>query len=220
MDPPENPSIITDPFNCSRWNFIVIAHRALSDGNINLKDLCGASGRWDGIARCITSSLFLSHAMRRDTAIHMVLLGPSDAPKILSVIGADVKYLNPDERAASALMKKNLAIDLSDEIGKTIRTSPGIFQTRGDLEHILTRIDGTIIIMREDGEDLFSEDVIEKLGNEGSRSYFILSDDREFTDDESAFLESNSDLKISVGPLSLHTNQTITVVHNAIDRLC
>ncbi len=117
-------------------------------------------------------------------------------------------------------MRKNLSIDLSDEIGKTIRTSPGIFQTRGGLEHILTRIDGTRTIMREDGEDLFSEGVIEKLGKKGSRSYFILSDDREFTDEESAFLESNSDLMISVGPVSLHTNQTITVVHNAMDRLC
>ncbi|MBN1540398.1 MAG: tRNA (pseudouridine(54)-N(1))-methyltransferase TrmY, partial [Candidatus Thermoplasmatota archaeon] len=90
----------------SKRNYLMIAHRARSDDNIHLNDLCGASGRWDGVVRAITSALFLSHSMRRDTAVHILLLGPDDPPKLLSVQGESVRYLNPDERASAALMKK------------------------------------------------------------------------------------------------------------------
>lgn len=211
-------SSVPEPFRRSRRNFIVIAHRALTNEGINLKDLCGASGRWDGVARSITSSLFLSHDIRRDTSIHILLLGPPDPPKILTIEGSSVKYLNPDERACAALMRKNLSFELSGSTGTSIRTSPGIYQTRGDLEYLLSVIRGTIALLDEGGSDLFLEDNINELASEDKRIFFILSDDQDLREDEREALERSCMMKISVGPLSLHTNQAITIVHNAIDR--
>lgn len=202
-----------DPFLSSKRNFIIIGHRAVSDGSINLKDLCGASGRWDGIARCITASLFLSHDMRRDTSIHIILLGSGDPPKILSVNGAYVKYLNPDERACSALMRKSLEMEIGNEIGFTIRTSPGIHVTRGGLDHVLKRIDGSTYLMSEEGSD--SED---SFGEFGERSYFFLSDDMDLKKDEKDLLEDRCDGKINVGPLSLHSYQALVILHNIMDK--
>jgi tRNA (pseudouridine54-N1)-methyltransferase len=217
MDNRSNRSIEVDPFRYARRNYVIIAHRALSDGTINLKDLCGASGRWDGIARCITAGLFISHDMRRDTAVHIVLLGPSDPPKVLSLLGGTIKYLNPDERASSALMKKNLSISIGNVDGKTVRTSPGIYQTRGGLETILDRIEGKKYLLHEDGDDLF-------IMMEGRKdllddpSYFFLSDDQEFREDEIELLEGTSDQKISIGPKPLHSYQVMIIINNILDR--
>lgn len=217
MDQVSTPDRSTDPFTSLKRNFVIIGHRALSDGSINLKDLCGASGRWDGIARAITGSLFLSHGMRRDTAVHVVLLGPGDPPKILSILGSSVKYLNPDERASSALMRKNLDIHIGAEIGLTVRTSPGIYITRGDLKIALERLEGSTYLLKEDGMDI---DVIledEKEDLTGNLN-FILSDDKEFYDYELLSMERYYSEKVSVGPLPLHTYQTIIVVHSKLDR--
>ncbi len=203
-----------DPFNISKRNFIVIAHRAVSNGNIQLNDLCGASGRWDGIARSITASLFLSHDMRRDTCIHILLLGPGDPPKVLTIEGLNVKYLNPDERACSALMKKNLSITIGEEMDRTVKTSPGIYITRGRLGSLLDRINGSIYLMKEGGLDAG-----EVLGGKSDqeREYFILSDDREFEDDELKIIRKKATTELSVGPLPLHTYQTIVLVNNILD---
>jgi tRNA (pseudouridine54-N1)-methyltransferase len=212
---PERDRQFEDPFNLSEKNFIVIAHRASSDGSINLKDLCGASGRWDGIARCITASLFLSHSMRRDTTIHIILKGPGDPPKILSVNGRNVKYLNPDERASSALMRKNLDINIGDTRGRSIRTSPGIHITRGDLALLLERIEGKLFLMNESGTTAW--ETLEDHESTG-RIFFALSDDMEFEEEELNALKSAAEGTLSVGPLSLHSYQVITILHNLMDR--
>ncbi len=217
MDEVSTPDGSVDPFRSLKRNFLIIGHRALSDGSISLKDLCGASGRWDGIARAITGSLFISHGMRRDTAVHIILLGPGDPPKILSVLGSSVKYLNPDERASSALMRKNLDIHVGTEIGRTTRTSPGIYITRGGLKVALERLEGSTYLLKEEGIDI---DMILDHGGEDltGNLNFILSDDREFFDDELVSMEGHYSEKVSVGPLPLHTYQTIIVVHSKLDR--
>jgi tRNA (pseudouridine54-N1)-methyltransferase len=208
--------IQADPFKISKKNFIIIAHRAVSDGSINLKDLCGASGRWDGIARSITSTLFLSHDMRRDTSLHVLLMGPGDPPKILSIDGGRVKYLNPDERACSALMKKNLGIKIGEQTGRSVLTSPGIRITRGDLSTLLSRLGGKSILLNEGGIPL-RESGIERYMNE--RVNFILSDDQEFRESELEIISNSCNLEVSLGPLSLHSYQAIIVIHHYFDML-
>ena len=136
-------AILKEIMSSSKRNFIVVAHRARSDGEIHINDLCGASGRWDGVARSITSALFLSHDMRRDTSIHILLMGPDDPPKLLSIDGSSVKYLNPDERACSALMKKCLKERLPEIMGSVIRPSPGISISRASLDEVLKSVLGT-----------------------------------------------------------------------------
>lgn len=215
MDGSAIPVEGSEPFHSSRRNFIILGHRAVSDGSINLKDLCGASGRWDGIARCITSALFLSHAMRRDTSIHIVLMGAGDPPKILTISGSSVKYLNPDERACSALMRKNLSIPISPDVGRSYRTSPGIYVTRGDLKTLLSELDGLQYLLDESGKDIGSVNLDLDDGNLN----FIMSDDRDFSVEDIETIEPMVDGTISVGPLPLHSYQAMIIVHNILDRM-
>ncbi|MGA1792427.1 MAG: tRNA (pseudouridine(54)-N(1))-methyltransferase TrmY [Thermoplasmatota archaeon] len=196
-------------------NFLIIAHRARSDGSININDLCGASGRWDGVARAITSALFLSHDMRRDTSVHILLLGPEDPPKLLSINGESVKYLNPDERACAALMRKCLSHELADIKGSVVRPSPGITIARADLDMVLGRFPGKVYMMDEMGSEMDGS-VIAQF--QGSPLMFVLSDDQDLTMDESTVVTEKAYSSFRVGEKVLHSHMVISIIHFLLDR--
>ncbi len=202
----------------SARSFFVLAHRARTDGDFSLNDLCGAAGRLDGILRCINASLFLSHGMRRDTSVHALLMGDPDPPKVLSICGSEVRYLNPDERSTAALIKRALSIPLSLDHGTCVVSTPGIYVTRGDLAYILGMLHGGIFLLDEGGEDIWKLASDGILWDAGAHSHFILSDDRDYTPDERISLEGASLRRFSVSPLILHADHAITVTHNFLDR--
>ena len=47
-------------------SFAIIGHIARTDGAFSLNDLPGTGGRMDVLCRCLNSSLFLSHDLRRE----------------------------------------------------------------------------------------------------------------------------------------------------------
>ena len=55
-------------------DFLIIGHKALTSGNFSLNDMPGAAGRMDILCRCTSAALFLSHDMRRDVQVHLLLL--------------------------------------------------------------------------------------------------------------------------------------------------
>ena len=50
-------------------NFIIIGHRAHTEADWKLDDLCGGAGRLDVLVRCVTASLWKSHGIRRNTDV-------------------------------------------------------------------------------------------------------------------------------------------------------
>jgi tRNA (pseudouridine54-N1)-methyltransferase len=202
----------------SARSFFVLAHRARTDGDFSLNDLCGAAGRLDGILRCINASLFLSHGMRRDTSVHALLMGDPDPPKVLSICGSEVRYLNPDERSTAALVKRALSIHLPMDPGACVVSTPGIYVTRGDLAYVLGKLQGRIYLLDEGGLDIWKLASDGILSETGANSHFFLSDDRDYTSAERISLEGASLCKFSVSPLTLHADHAISVTHNFLDR--
>ncbi len=47
--------------------FVVVGHKAASSGDFKLDDMAGGAGRLDILLRCVNTSLFLSHSIRRDS---------------------------------------------------------------------------------------------------------------------------------------------------------
>jgi tRNA (pseudouridine54-N1)-methyltransferase len=84
--------------------FVVIGHRAITSGDFKLDDLAGGTGRLDVLLRCINSTFFLSHDIRRDAEITLILQGAPNPPKSIRLVGSELKYLNPDERSTAALV--------------------------------------------------------------------------------------------------------------------
>lgn len=182
--------------------FLVIGHRAVTAPKFSLNDLPGGAGRMDILCRCVNAALFLSHDLRRDVRIHLLLLGPPAPPAVITFDGALVKYLNPDERSAASLIQKAL------EHGEG-ESTPGIFVSRHRFEEAIAG--KKLIYLHEAGEDIRNAEVDEN-------AIFVLGDHLGLTQEEEDLLEKNRAKKLSVGPEKYHAEHCIIIVHNELDR--
>jgi len=189
--------------------FVVIGHRAITSGDFKLDDLAGGTGRLDVLLRCINSAFFLSHDIRRDAEITLILQGAPNPPKSIRLVGSELKYLNPDERSTAALVRNALI----QKVAVEERSSPGIYISNRKYRDVLTNIpEGEqIVYLREDGQDVrdfdFKDDVT-----------FVLGDDQDLTPEEEEALLAYGPQVISLGPRSYHADHCITIVNNELDR--
>ncbi len=186
--------------------FIIIGHKAVT-APFSLNDLPGAAGRMDILCRCVNATLFLSHDLRRDVRVYLVLKGEPDPPKLIRFDGNEVRYLSPDERSAASLIKK--ALEKSAQEFWT-ESMPGVSIRKGDFGDLLSELNKKIIYLREDGEDIRGKRFEEPL--------FVLGDHLGLTDEEEKLIEGYEYEVVSVGPLSLHADHCIVLVHNEMDR--
>ena len=185
-----------------------------TDGNFNLNDLPGSGGRIDILCRCVNSALFLSHDLRRDVIIYLVLLGEPDTPRIVKFEGKYVRYLNPDERSSGSLIKKALE---KSAIPRWRESTPGVWIRLGGLADLLEEVitdEKKLFYMREDGNDIrdeFKENMPENI-------VFILGDHTGMTPVEETVIQDSDSKTINVGPRSLHADHCIILVNNEMDR--
>ncbi|MDG5778450.1 tRNA (pseudouridine(54)-N(1))-methyltransferase TrmY [Haloarculaceae archaeon H-GB1-1] len=186
--------------------FIVIGHDAPTTPEFPLDDLAGASGRLDVLCRCVTSAFFLSHAIREDVRVHVVL---SDEYTV-RFEGSDLRRLNPDERSTAALVRAALE-ERAEAIGHIpVETSPGVSIVRMGFEATLDAVDGTVVQLHEDGDPVVDVDP-------PSDPVFVLSDHNDFTPDEADLLDDAATERVRLGPNALHADHAITVAHNYLD---
>ncbi len=187
-------------------DFIIIGHRAVT-APFSLNDLPGAAGRMDILCRCVNAALFLSHDLRRDVRLYLVLKGEPAPSKIIRFDGNEVRYLSPDERSAASLIKKALEKKAQEF---WTESTPGVSIRKGDLKDLLAELDKKVIYLREDGEDFRGKKFEEPL--------FVLGDHMGMTEEEEKIIEGSEHEIISVGPLSLHADHCIVLLNNEMDR--
>src|SRR5659263_201204 len=156
-------------------NFLIIGHKAVTE-TFSLNDLPGASGRMDILCRCVNAGLFLSHDIRRDVRVFLILKGDPSPPKIIRFDGSAVRYLSPDERSAASLIKKALEKKAQDF---WTESTAGVSIRKGNLDGIIKELDMKVTYLREDGEDVRSKNF-----DEPSDRLFVLGDHMGLTEDE------------------------------------
>jgi tRNA (pseudouridine54-N1)-methyltransferase len=187
--------------------FVVLGHDAPTTPDFPLDDLPGAAGRLDVLCRCVSSALFLSHGIREDVEVFLVL-GDEVTVRIDS---RDLQYMSPDERNVASLLKQ--ALEAKDQaIGhREAESTPGIHVSKRGFEAVLDEaVSGTVVELHEDGAALADVEPPEN-------PTFVLSDHRDFTDSEADLLVDASDQRVRVGPEVLHADHTVTVAHNYLD---
>jgi tRNA (pseudouridine54-N1)-methyltransferase len=189
-------------------SFVIIGHKAVSTP-FSLNDLPGAAGRMDILCRCVNTALFLSHDLRRDVRMYLVLKG-SAQPKLIRFDGSSVRYLSPDERSGASLIKKALEKNAQDF---WTESTPGVSIRIGDFCDLLAELNNKIIYLREDGID-FRRKKLEA----SDELLFVLGDHVGLTDAEETLIEVYEHEIVSVGPLSLHADHCIVLLHNEMDR--
>lgn len=191
--------------------FIVLGHRAYTTGDFKLDDICGGAGRLDNLVRCVNSAFFLSHDLRKDSEIYLVLEGGSDAPKTVRFYGPEMKYLNPDERSTASLIRNALLKKLNGK--DEVRSTPGVYISRMSFEDVMEKLSElcTFVYLREDGTDVREYDFPKE-------PCYILGDDRDPTEEEEEIMNRYPYDRICLGPLSYHANHCMVIVLNEMDR--
>ncbi|MBP5734683.1 MAG: tRNA (pseudouridine(54)-N(1))-methyltransferase TrmY [Candidatus Methanomethylophilaceae archaeon] len=191
--------------------FVITGHKAVTTGDFKLDDIAGGAGRLDILVRCVNSAFFLSHDLRKDVEIYLVLEGGDDAPKTVVFKGAELRYLNPDERSTASLIRNALLKKV--QRGEEIRSSPGVYNTRMSFADVLEKLSkvGSFVYLKEDGVDCRDYEFPEN-------PIFVLGDNQDPTAEEEEILQSYSPDKICIGPYSLHADHCMIIVQNEVDR--
>jgi len=186
--------------------FVVLGHDAPMTPDFPLDDLPGAAGRLDVLCRCVSAALFRSHGIRDDVEVFLVL-GDEVTVRVDS---RNLQYMSPDERNVAGLLKQ--ALEAKDRaIGhREAESTPGIHVSKRGFEAVLDAVSGTVVELHEDGAPLADVEPPED-------PTFVLSDHRDFTDEEADLLADASDRRVRVGPEVLHADHTVTVAHNYLD---
>ncbi len=190
--------------------FLVVGNKAVTKP-FSLKDLAGSAGRMDIICRCIAQALFISHGIRKDVEVYVLLLGKPDPPKALKIVGSEVRYMAPDERNVGGIIRKALSLKVSREWKIS---TPGVYISRKELKDLLDDLSKkyNIFYLREDGIDI--RDVVCKLKN----PLFVLGDHMGLSKKDEEIVLEYAEKIISLSRLSLQADQCIVIVHYELDR--
>ncbi|HKY35075.1 MAG TPA: hypothetical protein VJN18_03980 [Polyangiaceae bacterium] len=196
--------------------FVIIGQTALGSASFSLDDLASSSGRLDVLLRCVRAALLVSHGLRREVLVYLVLRGGGRS-RVLRIDGRSAKFLRPDERSLATLLRKTLAAGgaVSGEPSAVSRefevVRPGLALCEGDLEQVLGDVgDAPRYILDERGADV--------------RTYALASDDGVFFlgdhlgFDETTLARLRDCPRLSVGPVSLHSEDVVTLLSNELDR--
>ena len=187
--------------------FVVVGHDAPTTPEFSLDDLPGA-GRLDVLCRCVTSALLLSHDIREAVRVRLVL----DGAYVVRFEGSELRHLRPDERSAASLVRGALEAREEAISAMEANPSPGVYVGSGGFERAVDDASaaGELLVLHEDGDPIIDVDP-------PTDAAFVLSDHRDFTDDEMAVLRDAGARRVSVGPRALHADHAVTVAHNYLD---
>ncbi|MDK2796369.1 MAG: tRNA (pseudouridine54-N1)-methyltransferase [Archaeoglobaceae archaeon] len=189
--------------------FLIIGNEAFTEP-FNLSDLPGA-GRMDILCRCVSQALFLSHSIRKNVEVYLLLLGKPDPPKAIRIRSGELRRMSPDERNIGGHIRK--AVGFKPQAEWT-ETNSGIYVARKTLRELLAEISKSyeIYYLREDGKDIREQ--VSKMKN----PLFVLGDHTGVRrEDEDTIIEFSSGI-LSVSKLSLMAEQCIAIVNYELDR--
>jgi tRNA (pseudouridine54-N1)-methyltransferase len=145
----------------------------------------------------------------------LLALGPPDGPKAIRISGRDVRRLNPDERSTVALLSRALDEDLPVS-GFEVESTPGVHVSRRDLAAVLEIVDDGPLVLLDEAGALDGQDLPTNLA--GADLTVVIGDDRGLTESQLDDVRSREAIVVTLGPVSLHADHCIAIVHNILDR--
>ena len=176
----------------------------------NIRDL-KASGRIDILLHSIISAMFASNTYRRDVELHLILMGPPNAPRHITI-----KY-DENNTISKKDLKKLIEICLRKCYpGKNKEVHPGVFVEEKTIESLVKELlEETSNIYILD----FAGDNIKNLKKKQlENSVFILGDHEGFDKPVKKFLKKNVN-RLSLGNQIYFTSQAITIINYELDNL-
>jgi tRNA (pseudouridine54-N1)-methyltransferase len=191
--------------------FVVLGQTATASGDFSLDDLPGSSGRLDVLLRCVRAALLVSHGVRRDTIVYLVLGGGPRAPRTIKIDGRTSEYLRPDERSLAGAVRNLLG--RTPAIETFAESTRGVSISRGGLDAVLEDLGAFVPYMLDErGADVRDAPI------DLEAPVFFVGDHLGFDDDARARIAALSATSLSLGPTSLHADDAIAILSNELDR--
>ena len=192
--------------------FVLIGQTASASGDFSVEDLPATSGRLDVLLRAVRAALLVSHGLRRTVQVYLLLRGGGAEARLLRINGASAKFLRPDERSLATLVKKTLSA-VETPSRSFVEVRPGLELRQGDLSELLDELgDAPCFVLHEGGADIRAQSFA------SDDAWFFIGDHVGFDVVSLALLERRGCQRLSVGPLSLHSDDVVTLVSNELDR--
>jgi tRNA (pseudouridine54-N1)-methyltransferase len=189
-------------------SFVLIGQTALASGEFSIENLPASSGRLDVLLRCVRAALLVSHGLRRDVRVYLVLRAGA-TPRVVRVSGESAKFLRPDERSLAILFKKTLAVGSGPAF---VEVRPGLATCSGGLDAVLADVgDAPRFLLDEQGTD------VRRHAFGGPAATFFIGDHLGFDAPTLVQLDTAGCLRLSVGPVSLHSDDVVSVLSNELD---
>lgn len=193
--------------------FVLIGQTALASGAYSLDDLPGSSGRIDVLLRSLRAALLVSHGLRKNVVVYLILRGGGLGPRSLKVDGRSARFLRPDERSLATLMRKTLTQFDPQLPAGFHELRPGVSVCAGDLDEVLEDAGpGPRYVLDERGQDLRAQPL------SGDSALFVLGDHLGFDEPTRTRLAELGCQSLCVGPVSLHSDDVVCLVTNELDR--
>jgi tRNA (pseudouridine54-N1)-methyltransferase len=179
--------------------FILYSRLGRTDSNwISLHD----AGRLDIVYECTVASLFLSHAIRKDTVFHAILSGPPKPPLHITINGQTLHDVRTDQQTWTTILRKILSS----------KSHPGITTDKTSFETLIKTKAQTnpICILEEHAPDLITFNISEN-------PIFILGDHIGLPKTAERFALRYG-TKISLGKQPYLAATCITIINYTLDK--
>ncbi len=192
--------------------FLIVGNKAVTKP-FSLNDLAGSAGRMDILCRFIAQALFISHGIRKNVEVYLLLLGEPEPPKAIKIVGKEVKTMAPDERNIAGLIRKALKIECNKNWK---RSTSGIYISKKNLKELLDELANRykIVYLKETGKDI--RNFVKQIDKD---CLFILGDHLGLSEEQERIVKDYASEVISVSPISLQADQCVVIVHYELDRL-
>lgn len=161
----------------------------------------------DILLNAANAGLLLAHGIRQDAEVGLLLLGPPNPPRFVRLVGFRLRSYQPDIRSNAALVRRALL----DASRVEHESSPGVFGSIANFAEALDRLGPTFVGLKQGGKDIREAAL-------PADATFVLSDNQDLLPEEQRLLSDRGALAIGLGPVALHTDHAIAIVHNELDR--
>lgn len=193
--------------------FVVVGKTAHASPRVRLNDLPSTSGRLDVLTRCIRAALCVSHGVRRDVRVYLVLLGDR-APRTVRIEGRDARFIRPDERPLATLLLKAIA-RVESQHSYFVEQRSGIAVACAGLDAVLAEFPSgaeapPIFLLEEGAPTLLPPGLADAV--------FFIGDHKGFDPSTRAALLDAGAQPLGLGDVSLHSDDVVTVLQHVLDR--
>ncbi|MBS3142309.1 tRNA (pseudouridine(54)-N(1))-methyltransferase TrmY [Candidatus Woesearchaeota archaeon] len=190
--------------------FILLALHGKTTPEFSLDDLPGA-GKLDTVCRTITNTLYVSQGIRNDTIMHVVLNGPKDPPRLITIDGSKLITFSYDERSVAKTIRDALAKSSGILLHEQRQLSPGIIVAKEPFETLVKQYAGRLYYLHKRGVDVRSARFVDD-------PVFVFGDIGGLPDKTEKLMKTLNAERISLGPKMLFASQCSIVIHNELDR--